>query len=83
MEAKLTELSKRIYRLLGISGYARLDYRVTEAGEAYLLEANPNPQIAKDEDFALSAKHMGMEYPELIEHLMRLGISYKPEPIIG
>ena len=83
MEAKLAQLSKRIYRLLGMSGYARLDYRVREDGAAYLLEANPNPQIAKDEDFALSAKHMGMEYTALIEHLMRLGISYRPEWIIG
>jgi D-alanine-D-alanine ligase len=66
-----------------MSGYARLDYRVTDDGEAYLLEANPNPQIAKDEDFALSAKHMGVEYPELIERLMRFGISYTPERIIS
>jgi hypothetical protein len=35
---------------------ARLDYRVTENGDAYLLEANP--KVAKDEDFALSAKHV-------------------------
>ena len=83
MQAKLAELSKRIYRLLGMSGYARLDYRVTTEGEAYLLEANPNPQIARDEDFALSAKYTGMEYPDLIEHLMRLGISYTPDQIIG
>jgi D-alanine-D-alanine ligase len=83
MDAKLADLSKHIYRLLGMSGYARLDYRVTEEGEAYLLEANPNPQIAKDEDFALSAKHIGIEYPALIEQLMRFGISYAPGRIIG
>ena len=78
-----TSISKEIYRLLGMSGYARLDYRVTEDGEAYLLEANPNPQIAKDEDFALSAKHVGMAYPELIEQLIRFGINYVPDRIIG
>jgi D-alanine-D-alanine ligase len=83
MHAKLADLSKDIYRLLGMSGYARLDYRVTEEGDAYLLEANPNPQIAKDEDFAQSAKHIGMAYPELIEQLMRLGIKYLPTRIIG
>ena len=83
MEAKLTNLSKQIYRLLGMSGYARLDYRVTEDDEAYLLEANPNPQIAKDEDFALSAKHVGIEYPELIEQLIQFGINYVPEQMIG
>ena len=83
MEAGLAELSKRIYRLLGLSGYARLDYRVTDDGEAYLIEANPNPQIAKDEDFALSAKHMGIEYPALIEQIMRYGINYAPEQIMS
>ena len=64
-------------------GYARLDYRVTEAGEGYLLEANPNPQIAKDEDFAQSAKHTGINYPELIEQLLQFGMKYEPERMIG
>ena len=83
MQTKLASLSKQIYRLLGMSGYARLDYRVTDDGNAYLLEANPNPQIAKDEDFALSAKHVGMDYPELIEQLMQFGMKYVPSRIIG
>ena len=83
MRADLADLSKRIYRLLGMSGYARLDYRVAEDGGAYLLEANPNPQIAKDEDFALSAKHIGIDYPELIEQLIQYGIKYVPDRIIG
>ena len=83
MQAKLADLSKQIYRLLGMSGYARLDYRLTEDGQAYLLEANPNPQIAKDEDFALSAKHVGISYDELIEQLMRFGINYVPDRIFS
>jgi D-alanine-D-alanine ligase len=83
MQAKLAGLSKEIYRLLGMSGYARLDYRVTEDGDCYLLEANPNPQIAKDEDFALSAKHVGIDYPDLIEQLIQYGVRYVPDRIIG
>jgi D-alanine-D-alanine ligase len=83
MQAKLADLSKEIYRLLGMSGYARLDYRVTEDGDAYLLEANPNPQIAKDEDFALSAKYVGINYPALIEQLIQFGMKYAPSRIIA
>src|SRR5262245_28535837 len=79
----LVEASREIYRLLGMSGYARLDYRVTDQEEAYLLEANPNPQIAKDEDFALSAKHTGVDYADLIEQLLRFGMSYVPSRIIA
>ena len=83
MQAKLARLSKEIYRLLGMSGYARLDYRVTDEGDAYLLEANPNPQIAKDEDFALSAKHLGIDYPDLIEQLIQFGMRYVPSRMIA
>jgi len=80
---KLARLAKETYRLLGMSGYARLDYRVTEDDKAYLLEANPNPQIAKDEDFALSAKHAGLDYLELIERIMHFGINYVPSRMVG
>jgi D-alanine-D-alanine ligase len=44
-----------------------------------LLEANPNPQIARDEDFANSAKHAGMAYEELLQKLLTLGQSYAPK----
>ena len=83
MQTHLADISKEIYRALGLSGYARLDFRVTDAGDAYLLEANPNPQIAKDEDFAKSALHVGISYPELIEQLIQLGMKYVPSRIIG
>ena len=62
LQRKIEHLSKRIYRHLSLSGYARMDYRLTNDGEFYLLEANPNPQIAKNEDFADSAAHCGLSY---------------------
>ena len=73
-EEKLWKVSKRIYRRLGLSGYARLDYRMNEKGDAYLLEANPNPNIAKNDEFATSAMAMGLEYPKLLERLLRIGM---------
>jgi len=77
MVDKLKRLSKRIYRTLFLSGYARLDYRVTEAGEIYLLEANPNPQIANHEDFADSAMHCGIDYEALLQKIIGLGSRYR------
>ncbi len=82
LATKLEKLSRQIYRLLGLSGYARLDFRVTASEDAYLLEANPNPQIAADEDFASSAEHAGIEYPQLIEQIIRFGMNYKPGRVI-
>ncbi|HEU0184926.1 MAG TPA: ATP-grasp domain-containing protein, partial [Blastocatellia bacterium] len=71
-------LSKRIYRILGLSGYARIDYRLTDDGRIYALEANPNPQIARDEDFADSAEHCSLKYEDLLQKIMTLGMSYDP-----
>jgi D-alanine-D-alanine ligase len=76
LQRKVERLSKRIYRHLNLSGYARLDYRLSNDGEFYLLEANPNPQIALDEDFADSAKHCGLSYGQLLQKILRLGLSY-------
>jgi D-alanine-D-alanine ligase len=71
-------LSKRIYKILGLTGYARIDYRLREDGRMYVLEVNPNPQIARDEDFADSAEHRGIKYEALLQKIMTLGISYDP-----
>jgi len=76
LERDLELLSKRIYRHLCLSGYARLDYRMTSNGKFYLLEANPNPQIAINEDFADSAAHSGLKYPQLLQKIITLGLSY-------
>ena len=76
LQRKILLLSKRIYRHLCLSGYARLDYRVTRDEECYLLEANPNPQIAKNEDFSDSAAHCGVSYPQLLHKIITLGLSY-------
>jgi D-alanine-D-alanine ligase len=73
----LERLSKRIYRYLFLSGYARLDYRMTEEGQFYLLEANPNPQIASNEDFADSAAHSGVPYDQLLQKIITVGLNYQ------
>jgi D-alanine-D-alanine ligase len=77
--ARLDKLSRRIYRCLGLSGCARLDYRVTAEGQIYVLEANPNPNLAADEDFAQSALAAGVSYPDLLEKLLTLGAGYQAE----
>ena len=70
----IVQTCKRIYRLLTIDGYARVDLRVTPANEIYFIEANPNPILAADEDFAQSAQKAGLAYPQLIERIIRTGL---------
>jgi D-alanine-D-alanine ligase len=75
---RIAEIGKEVYRALDLSGYARIDLRLTSSGEVFLLEANPNPQIARGEDFADSAAAAGMEYESLLQRILTLGLSYQP-----
>jgi D-alanine-D-alanine ligase len=77
--ATLDKLSRRIYRTLGLSGYARMDFRVKPDGQVYVLEANANPNLEAAEDFAESARAAGVGYDELLEKIMALGSSYRAE----
>jgi D-alanine-D-alanine ligase len=65
--------TKRIARILDLDGYARIDYRLSPDGKLYFLEANPNPDIAKSEEFASAAEESGLSYPALIQRILRLG----------
>ncbi len=76
---KLERLAKRIYRALHMSGFARLDFRLRDDGKVFLLEANANPDLSREEDFAESAASTGMAYPALITKIVNLGLSYRPE----
>jgi len=78
---RIQEICKRVYRVLHFSGYARMDLRLSPEGEVYVLEANPNPQLAYGEDFAESAERAGLHYAELLERIVRLGWpSTRPGP---
>lgn len=71
---QIEQICKRIYRLLTIDGYARIDLRLTASNQIYFIEANPNPILAADEDFALSAGKAGLAYPQLIDCIIRRGM---------
>lgn len=74
LAARIQRTSRRIYRILELDGYARIDYRLAENGTLYFLEANPNPDIAEREDFAAAARAAGIAYPELLERVLNLGL---------
>lgn len=67
---RLDYLAKKVYRLLRIRGFGRIDVRLTPQGEVYVLEANPNPSLAQEDDFAQSAAAAGLEYDALIQKIL-------------
>lgn len=77
-EERIQHISRRVYRTLEMSGYARIDLRLDRQGRIYVLEANPNPQIARYEDFARSADCAGYSYPALIQKILQIGLRWEP-----
>ena len=67
------------YKALELSGYARIDVRLQPDGKFYILEANPNPQLAFGEDFAESAEYEGLSYEALLQKILNLGLAYQPD----
>jgi D-alanine-D-alanine ligase len=74
--ARLEQLSKRIFRALHLTGYARMDFRLRGDGTLYVLEANANPNISVAEDFAQSALTAGMRYRDVLNRILQLGTAY-------
>jgi D-alanine-D-alanine ligase len=70
---KLERIAQRTYRALDLNGYARVDLRMDAQGRAYVIEANPNPNLAYGEDFAESAETAGVSYERLLERIIALG----------
>ena len=78
---RIQHICKRTYRALELSGYARIDLRLDAEGRVWVIEANPNPQIAKGEDFAASAESAGLPYDALIQRIVNLGLRWHPESL--
>ena len=79
LDSRIPKLCKRVYRALSLNGYARIDLRLDADGKVWVLEANPNPQLAYGEDFAESAEHAGLSYGALLNRIVTLGMSWSPE----
>jgi D-alanine-D-alanine ligase len=78
---KIQHVCKRAYRALELSGFARVDLRLDQAGNVWVIEANPNPQIAKGEDFAASAEKVGLGYEAVLQRIINLGLRWQPESV--
>ncbi|MGH7887193.1 MAG: D-alanine--D-alanine ligase family protein, partial [Candidatus Binatia bacterium] len=72
---RIAKICKSVYRALRIRGYGRIDLRVTPAGEIVVLEANPNPNLDRDDEFAQSATKAGVSFPRLVQRILKLALT--------
>lgn len=75
MAERIAKICKKVYRVLRIRGYGRIDLRVTPDGEIVILEANPNPNLADDDEFPQSALRAGLTYEAMIQRILALALT--------
>jgi D-alanine-D-alanine ligase len=70
--------ARAAYRALGCRGYARIDFRVTDEGDHYFLEANTLPGLTSHSLVPKAARTAGIEYAELVDMILRLATASRP-----
>lgn len=71
---EIDQVSRTVYHSLGLRGCGRIDMRVTDKGEVFVLEVNPNPNLSPDDEIAKAAQKAGLSYPQLIHKMLALGL---------
>lgn len=70
MIARVSGLAEDCWRLFGLRGYARVDFRIDEAGKPYILEVNANPCLSPDAGFAAAAAEAGLTLTDVVERVV-------------
>ncbi|MEX0804664.1 MAG: hypothetical protein WD688_15315 [Candidatus Binatia bacterium] len=73
-EQRIARISKAVYRALRIRGYGRIDLRLTPENDVVVLEANPNPNLDRTDEFAQSAIKAGLSYETLTQRILNLAL---------
>jgi D-alanine-D-alanine ligase len=71
-ELRVQKVAVDAYRALRVKDYGRVDLRLTETGEIYVLEVNASCYLEKSSEFAMAAAASGLDYPRLIERIVNL-----------
>jgi D-alanine-D-alanine ligase len=69
---KMHKVAVDAFHALRLRDYGRIDLRVNEAGEVFVIEVNPNCYLERESEFARAAARGGLEYDALIERIVEL-----------
>ncbi len=72
---RLTEIAVKAYRAVKLRDYGRIDMRLSDSGEIYVIEANPNPWLSTGQEFAMAAKKSGLSYTQMIGEIVDLAMA--------
>jgi D-alanine-D-alanine ligase len=71
---QLQDLAVRTYRCVECRDFGRVDFRVDEKGNLYVLEINPLPSLAKNDAFNIFPTVIGADYTKVINEILNFGL---------
>ncbi|OGW98263.1 MAG: hypothetical protein A2Z81_02745 [Omnitrophica WOR_2 bacterium GWA2_45_18] len=71
---KMQELAVRAYQCVECRDVGRVDFRVDEKGNPYVLEINPLPTLDPDESFNIFPKVIGSNYDEILNKIVNFAL---------
>jgi D-alanine-D-alanine ligase len=80
---RLEDVAKACWRLFGLSGYARVDFRVDAEGRPWVLEVNVNPCLSPDAGFAAAAARRGLDLAAVLRRIIAVLPARIAEPTTG
>jgi D-alanine-D-alanine ligase len=75
LKARLQKVALAAYRALRVRDYGRIDMRLTEAGEIYVIEVNASCYLEQAGEFAMGAAAAGLEYPALVNRIVEEAVN--------
>ena len=76
---RISKVCKKIFRILHLQDYGRVDLRLRPDGKIFILEVNPNPDLAYGEEVAEAAEQGGCSYEDLITKILREALKRHPQ----
>jgi D-alanine-D-alanine ligase len=71
----LSSTALKAYQAVKLRDYGRIDMRLTQKGEVYVIEANPNPWLASKHEFAMAARASGLSYTQLVGEIVKMSMN--------
>lgn len=71
---KINRICKKVYRVLHLQDYGRIDLRLTAENKVVVLEVNPNPDVAYGEEVAEAAERTGLPYEQFLDRIIQLAL---------
>ncbi|NLW80694.1 MAG: hypothetical protein GXY42_03330 [Desulfovibrionales bacterium] len=83
MCGEMARIGLRCWEIFGLAGYARVDFRVSSAGQVFVIDVNPNPCIALDSGFVAAAGHAGLTHRDVVYRIAMAALEQAGQPWEG